>query len=75
MPLFRKHSRQPTVQPWDKEQMTPVIRCSICTGEQVAGFRNRTTGKMEEVMLLRDEADLQTFKSRYGITGDIEKIY
>ena len=75
MPLFRKHSKQPTVQHWDPEQMTPVIRCSICTGEQVAGFRNRTTGKMEEVMLLRDESDLQTFKSRYGITGDIEKIY
>ena len=27
---------------------TPVIRCSICTGEQVAGFRN-PDGHVEEV--------------------------
>lgn len=53
---------------------TPVIRCSICTGEQVAGFRN-PDGHVEEVMLLRTPEDLEQFRKRYGITGEIEKIY
>lgn len=52
----------------------PVIRCSICTGEQVAGFR-REDGRFEEVMLLRAPADLEAFKEAYGIRGEIEKIY
>ena len=52
----------------------PVIRCSICTGEQVAGFRS-TDGHIEEVMLLRTPEDLEQFRKRYGITGEIEKIY
>ena len=54
---------------------TPVIRCSICTGEQVAGFRDDTTGRIEEVMLLRSPDDLVRFKEEYGISGEIEKIY
>ena len=56
-------------------QGTPAIRCSICTGEQVAGFRNPETGKFEEVMLLRTPGDLAEFKQRYGLSGDIEKFY
>jgi len=54
---------------------TPAIRCSICTGEQVAGFRNPETGRFEEVMLLRSPEDLEFFRQRYGIEGEIEKIY
>ena len=54
---------------------TPAIRCSICTGEQVAGFRNKETGRFEEVMLLRSPEDLERFRQQYGITGEIEKIY
>ena len=54
---------------------TPVIRCSICTGEQVAGFRNGQTGRFEEVMLIRSPADLEEFKQRYGSSGEIAKIY
>ncbi|MBR2853655.1 MAG: aspartate dehydrogenase [Clostridia bacterium] len=55
--------------------MTPVIRCSICTGEQVAGFKRKKDGTFEEVMLLRDEGDLRQFREQYGIKGEIEKIY
>ena len=54
---------------------TPAIRCSICTGEQVAGFRHPETGRFEEVMLLRSPADLEAFRQVYGISGEIEKIY
>ena len=60
---------------FDSGQYQPVIRCSICTGEQVAGFRHRTTGKVTDVMLLHGPHDLDVFRKTYGITGDIEKIY
>lgn len=53
----------------------PVIKASICTGEQVAGFKDIHTGKIEEVMLIRSEADLDNFKKMYGINEKIEKEY
>ena len=34
---------------YDKEIKKPAIRCSICTGERVAGFLNQKTGKFEEI--------------------------
>ncbi|HJB81972.1 MAG TPA: aspartate dehydrogenase [Candidatus Mediterraneibacter intestinavium] len=55
--------------------MRPVLRCSICTGEQVAGFLRLEDGKFEEVMLIRNVADLQSFREQYGIVEDIEKVY
>lgn len=60
---------------YDSEKLTPVIRSSICTGEKVAGFRDKTTGKFTEVMLIRTPHDLEAFRKKYGIEGDIEKIY
>ena len=47
----------------------------ICNGEQVAGFKNIHTGKIEEVMLIKNQADLDAFKKMYGIDGEIEKEY
>ena len=35
---------------YDKENKKPVIKASICNGEQVAGFKNIHTGKIDEVM-------------------------
>ena len=70
--LFSGKKKKPAAQAY---QGTPVIRCSICTGEQVAGFRNAATGHIEEVMLLRSPDDLVRFKEAYGISGEIEKIY
>lgn len=52
---------------YDRERQKPVIRCSICTGEQVAGFKDLHTGKFEEVMLVRNNEDLALFKSMYGV--------
>lgn len=45
----------------------PFIRSSICTGEQVAGFKDIVSGKFEELMLIRDEKDLAEFLSRYQV--------
>lgn len=53
---------------FDRTLYKPVLRCSICTGEQVAGFKNLATGKFEEVMLIRNDRELSLFKDRYGIS-------
>lgn len=70
--LFRKKLERTT---YDREKKKPVLRCSICTGEQVAGFQDIYTGNFEEVMLIQTAADLELFKTRYGITEEIAKIY
>ena len=57
------------------ENKKPVIKASICNGEQVAGFKDIHTGKIEEVMLIKNQADLDAFKKMYGIDGEIEKEY
>ncbi|MBQ3418128.1 MAG: aspartate dehydrogenase [Ruminococcus sp.] len=51
---------------FDPEKQYPAIRCSICTGEKVAGFRNND-GSFTEVMLIRSPKDEQEFKELYGI--------
>lgn len=63
------------VQTYDKENKKPVIKASICNGEQVAGFKDINTGKIEEVMLIKSPADLEKFKSMYGIEEEITKEY
>ena len=68
-------SKKKIVHSYDKVSKRPVIKASICTGEQVAGFKDIHTGKIEEVMLIRSEADLDNFKKMYGINEKIEKEY
>ena len=72
MGLFKKKS---VVQSYDKENKKPVIKASICNGEQVAGFKDIHTGKIEEVMLIKSPADLEHFKAMYGIDEEIVKEY
>lgn len=60
---------------YDQETQDPVLHVSICTGETVAGFRSRTSGEIEEVMLIRDERDLEEFMNQYGLTEVPRKIY
>ena len=52
---------------YDPAVQRPALRCSICTGEQVAGFVH-PDGHFEDVQLIR---------ARYGIPPEtvIEKIY
>ncbi len=52
---------------YDKENLRPILHCSICTGEQVAGFKNLHTGKFEEVMLIRNQKELDSFMEMYEI--------
>ena len=59
--------KKPTVSAYDKTGKIPVIRSSICTGEQVAGFKDPASGKFEELMLIRDKKDLSEFLYRYQV--------
>ena len=52
---------------FDPETQTAVIRSSICTGEKVAGFKNKKDGHFTEVMLIRSPEDEKQFKEIYGI--------
>ncbi len=52
---------------YDPETQYPVIRSSICTGEKVAGFKNKKTGHFTEVMLIRSPKDEQEFKRKYKV--------
>lgn len=72
MGLFQKKT---ATKSYDRENKTPIIKASICNGEQVAGFKDKHTGKMEEVMLIKNPEDLARFKAMYGIEGDIAKEY
>ena len=52
---------------YDKTGKIPVIRASICTGEQVAGFKDPVSGKFDDLMLIRDSSDLEEFLSQYQV--------
>jgi len=64
--LFGRRKKQ-SVSPYDKTGKVPVIRSSICTGEQVAGFKDLSTGKFHEMMLIRNSNDLEEFLTQYQV--------
>ena len=57
----------PGTVPFDPEKQYAVIRCSICTGEKVAGFKNKADGWFTEVMLIRSPWEEQRFKEMYHL--------
>ena len=65
--LFKKSTPAAAATPYDPSTQKPILRCSICTGEQVAGFRDLQTGKFTDIMLIRNEKGLEQFKETYGI--------
>ena len=68
--MFHRKKKPIPSKTYDPALKRPALRCSICTG-----FQNLSDGKFEEVMLIRNESDLQAFRDQYGIAGNIEKIY
>lgn len=70
----RKKQTKPVTQSYDPENQRPVLRCSICNGEKVAGFKDIHTGKFEEVMFIRDDRELKEFMDRYGVS-EVTKEY
>ena len=56
------------------DKYTPVLHCSICNGEQVAGFKDKETGRFIEIMVIRNEQDLAAFREKYGV-DELKKEY
>ena len=73
--FFSRKSKIESRYPYDPEREKPVIRSSICTGEKVAGFRDRATGVFHDVMLIRDQSDLEEFLTAYGLDDGIDTEY
>ena len=69
--MFKK---KPHKTRYDKTNKKAVLKCSICTGEQVAGFKDISTGHSDEIMLIRDAADLDAFMEMYDVAA-ISKEY
>ena len=74
MAFFKQKTKEAPKPPFDPDTEEPAIRCSICTGEQVAGFRNKSTGHFREVALLKTPKDLEDFKKDFGVS-DCKKIF
>ena len=76
MGLFKKTRETPPLPDFPEAEYEPVIRCSICTGEQVSCMRSRSTGKLHEVMFLRSPEDLDEFCRQYGVDpAQVRKVY
>ena len=63
--MFHKKIQKET---YDRQNQKPIIKSSICTGEKVAGFKDILTGKFTEVMLIRDNRDMDLFLEKYDIS-------
>lgn len=71
--MFNRRKKH-TIPLYDKTGKIPVIRSSICTGEQVAGFKDSSSGKLDELMLIRNGNDFMEFLSRYQVNeSDIQR--
>ena len=53
--------------PFDPEMQEAVIRSSICTGEKVAGFKDKASGHFTEVMVIHAPREEERFKEIYGL--------
>ena len=72
--IFPKRKPDIPAYDYDSEKEIPVIRASICNGEQVAGFKDKKTGTFHELVLIRDEKDIDAFKNAFCLK-EIKKEY
>ena len=76
MSIFKRRTPPQAEPVFPLDRFEPVIRCSICTGEEVACMRDRTTGKLHEVSLLRSQQDLLDFCGKIGVeAASVRKVY
>lgn len=72
--LFHKKQEAIPVYEYDPKKEKPIIKASICNGEQVAGFKDLVSGEFHEIMLIRNESELEAFKKAYQL-DHIDKEY
>lgn len=77
MKLFgKRREAEPETTVFDPELYEPVIRSSICTGEKVACMREKSTGKLQELMLIRGQEDIDAFCRRYRVKAEnVKTVY
>ena len=69
MGLFGKKKVSTPVIEYDPEKQRAVLKCSICNGEQIAGFKDKQTGHFTEVMLIKNGQDLDAFMEMYDLSA------
>jgi len=69
------HKKEQPIKKFDPEELKPMIRSSICTGEKVAGFQELSTGKFREVQLIQTREDLERFLKTYGLKEEDVPIF
>ncbi len=67
MGLFSKKKHEEPKPEFDREHEYPVLRCSICNGEKVAGFKDRRSGKFREYRMIRNDQELESFRKLCGV--------
>ena len=68
--------RKKAVMPVIPEGCEPVLRCSICTGEQTLGYMDAESGQMKELMLIRNPGELAEVCHANGIDPEsVRRIY
>ena len=75
MELFKRKKEEslPRIQS-DKYEL--VLRCSICTGEQVLCKKDRENGSLQELVPIRSYEDLRKICELNNIDpGSVKKIY
>ena len=73
--MFGRKKKRIEKKSYDRENLKPILHASICTGETVAGFKDKRTGTFEEIMLIKSESDKELFKEMYDITSDLPTEY
>ena len=74
MPLF--HRKRAPVCAYDPNTQCPAVRRSICTGEMTLGLIDRKTGAFRDVMLARDQGDIEDFCRSIGADpNELKTIY
>ena len=71
--MFGKRIHEQLIE-YNPENQRAILKCSICNGEQVAGFKDKQTGHFTEVMLIKNDRDLDIFMEMYNIAA-ITKEY
>ncbi|MBQ9207481.1 MAG: hypothetical protein IJ158_12340 [Treponema sp.] len=70
-----KHkSKQNGFPPCDFSHQEPVLRCSICTGEQTACLQDKKSGNLQEICLIQNDSELAEFMHTYGLTS-VRRVY
>lgn len=74
MKLFEK--RKTEYPKFPQGDLVPVLRCSICTGEQILCAKDVQSGELHELMLVRSPQDIEGFCEANSILPEsITKVY